>query len=387
MSVLIVDGHSDFALATLRCLGAMPDVAIHVLSRRKHVPAAASRYVSSAHVCDTADDLEYLQNVLSAARLTGADLCMAVDEPAIRLVARHSGFLSFHTPLAPVPSIDSLDIASDKWKLAAFMHAHGLPHPPTSLGPSIIDNQCAARGPVLLKPRRGGNGIGIRHFAQAQEAAAFLAAKPSLADDYIVQDFVHGSDIDCSVVCSHGEVVAHTIQRSFTAPPAHFKPAGGVDFVDDAVVLSVVRSLMAALGWHGVAHLDLRYDAKQEQLYVIEMNPRFWGSLLGSLHAGVNFPYLSCRIGLELPVDRPTPKPCRFVSGSTAMQAWRRGRFGRRAGFRVTETALVDMWRDPKPSLVELCNSVAPPVPVARGSVARLVQLAASAAAILLSQS
>jgi predicted ATP-grasp superfamily ATP-dependent carboligase len=52
--------------------------------------------------------------------------------------------------------------------------------------------------------------------------------------------------------------------------------------------------------WSGIIHIDLRYDEYDKQIKVIEMNPRFWGSLPASFFAGVNFPYIACLAGLNL---------------------------------------------------------------------------------------
>ena len=40
-----------------------------------------------------------------------------------------------------------------------------------------------------------------------------------------------------------------------------------------------------------MANIDLRYDIKDDKLKVIEINPRYWGTLFGSYLSGVNFPY------------------------------------------------------------------------------------------------
>ncbi len=45
---------------------------------------------------------------------------------------------------------------------------------------------------------------------------------------------------------------------------------------------------MKNLHWNRIAHIDLRYDI-DGNLYIIEVNPRFWESLLASLSAGINF--------------------------------------------------------------------------------------------------
>ena len=58
--------------------------------------------------------------------------------------------------------------------------------------------------------------------------------------------------------------------------------------------------------WNGVAHIDMRIDAEDGEVKIFELNSRFWGSILGSLRAGVNFPHLACLSALKIPF----PKPC-----------------------------------------------------------------------------
>jgi len=115
--------------------------------------------------------------------------------------------------------------------------------------------------------------------------------------------------------------------------------------------------LMAALRWSGVAHVDLREHAATGRIDVIEVNPRFWGSLLGSLHAGVNFPQLTALSALGVPLPAVDYRHCRYASGTFALKAWLRAAVTGRAsdvGFR--ETPLVHAIADPGPHIVEMID-------------------------------
>jgi D-aspartate ligase len=111
---------------------------------------------------------------------------------------------------------------------------------------------------------------------------------------------------------------------------------------------------MRALEWTGVAHLDLRVDGRSGAVTVIEANPRFWGSVLGSLHAGVNFPYLTCLASLGQPFEAPGFRACRYVSGAGAVEQWLRGRLGTKyAGFGFSDTVFRYVLSDPWPTVAE----------------------------------
>ena len=65
---------------------------------------------------------------------------------------------------------------------------------------------------------------------------------------------------------------------------------------------------MKKLNWSGIANIDLRYDELENNYKILEINPRFWGSVIGSLAAGINFPYLTCLTALGQTFEKPEYK-------------------------------------------------------------------------------
>ena len=57
-------------------------------------------------------------------------------------------------------------------------------------------------------------------------------------------------------------------------------------------------ALLNALDWFGVAMVEFKLDPRDGIPKLMEVNPRFWGSLALSIEAGVNFPYLLYRMSL-----------------------------------------------------------------------------------------
>ena len=54
-------------------------------------------------------------------------------------------------------------------------------------------------------------------------------------------------------------------------------------------MLDDAERLLTALKWHGVAMVEFKMDARG-QYWLMEINPRLWGSLALSIDAGVDFP-------------------------------------------------------------------------------------------------
>ena len=58
-------------------------------------------------------------------------------------------------------------------------------------------------------------------------------------------------------------------------------------------------ALLSALDWHGPAQVEFKRDARDGQLRLMEVNPRFWGTLDLSIQAGIDFPYLTALAALQ----------------------------------------------------------------------------------------
>ncbi|MDP8952518.1 MAG: ATP-grasp domain-containing protein, partial [Actinomycetota bacterium] len=311
-------GHS---LDVVRCLGRGARVRLHVLGGDPLAPARFSRHVRSFRVHDAGGDAwgeeRTVERVRRAVEETGADVVLPDLTPHARFVSEHRDALSRFVAVAPSPAPDVLDVVSDKWLLAEFLSRHGIGQPPTVLAADDAAFERALRGlafPVLLKPRRDLTlGRGIRRFESAEQLRAFLRENPEHSGGYVVQSFVRGHDVDCNVLCREGEILAHTVQRARTPSRRPYAPPAVVEFVEDGQALDLVAGLVAALGYSGVAHIDMRRDEESGRVGILEVNPRYWASLLGSLSAGVNFPHLHCLAAIGAPLPRPSYSKKRFL--------------------------------------------------------------------------
>lgn len=359
-TALVLDGESVFATDVVRGLGAA-GMRSHVLSTDALAPSRGSRHALSCHVSPYSSDDAFLERTAAAVTRTGADVLVGVNVPTIARAVRLSASLQRIAPCLPLPPPGPFAASLDKLAFARLVGTHGIAHPTTvSCTPPAAEAFAAEHGlPVLAKPVEGAFGRGIRKFDDLGLLKAFARSPTVAATPYLLQQFVAGSDVDCSVLCRDGDVLAYTVQRPLPSSTRTFSAPDAIEMVDDPRVITLVRALMKALQWHGVAHVDLRYDEQRTHLYVLELNPRFWGSLQGSLRAGVNFPALAAQVALGVPVSTSAARPCTFVSGSGAVRIWS-DRVVRRGATRLryADTMWATIQPDPGPSLYELARTV-----------------------------
>ena len=310
LTVLLLEGEYRLTGAVLFCLSQQAGVRVHLLSRNVRSPFRFSGYVRKHHVCCLdRPETEFVEYVQTVARQIQANVLLPVDVPGMRFMIAHRAALAAAVPVLSLPSAANYEIANDKGWLAAFMQEWAIPAPDT-----ILDIQQGLAGklegfrfPVLLKPIDGSGGGGIVRY---HTPAALLQAVTALPANcrYIVQNCLEGYDIDCNVLYDKGQLLAHSIQKGLVPTGGEFAPTEAIEFVRNDAVLAVVDRLMRALNWDGVAHIDLRYDARDRQIKVIEVNTRFWLTVAGSaLAARVNFPVLACLAAAGQPVVQHAP--------------------------------------------------------------------------------
>ena len=360
--VLVLEGDFHLTSAVLFCLSRHPGLRVHMLGRLPRSPFRYSRYVASHHFFSADQpEVEFVAFVGSVVAKTGAGVLLPIDVPGMRLVIAHREALEKVVYLLPLPTAEVYETATDKSRLAAFMQVHDIPAPDTIL--EIRHNLKAKledfRFPVLLKPVEGAGGRGISRYDTAEAVLAAVAVLPTEVK-YIIQNCLDGYDIDCNVLYQEGRLVAYSIQKGLVpAVWSVYAPTEAIEFVRSKAVLAVVDDLMTALRWSGVAHIDLRYDSRTDQMRVIEINTRFWLTVVGSaITARVNFPVLACRAALGQPMQ---PGPSRLGRYIPLMRLlayrWHQHRGDTLVLFPLREISIWAMFGDPLPRLFRLLRS------------------------------
>jgi D-aspartate ligase len=233
----------------------------------------------------------------------------------MRLIAEHQVELTDIARLPPIASKELIDSLADKALLAEIMEREGIPYPKIRRLRSIPVDEEQLEGlnfPVLVKPRNLEAGNGIRLCKTPGQIIDYLSGQ-SDPFNFFIQEFISGPDIDCSVLCDNGEILAYTIQRGIARSPKPFRPPAAIEFVHNQGVFDSIQKLVRSVQWSGVVNFDLVLDQETNEAWLLEANPRYWRSLLGSLKAGVNFPYLACLASEGNQIKRPPYRNIRYA--------------------------------------------------------------------------
>jgi predicted ATP-grasp superfamily ATP-dependent carboligase len=299
VKVLVTDGANRVALAVVRALGrAGAEVAVVEQERfALKTPASfRSRFVSRHDVIPTlGDGGEFLAAL--AERAVGYDIVLPVSTNVALACAAHREEIPARLP---VPPLALLLRANDKSSALAVARKVGVPIPVTYAPEDDEELEgviARLRLPAVVKLRDDAGTVlepGQRYAIgrTADEVRAAYRSLHALKPFPLIQEKVEGPGYGVGVLAEKGRVLAAFAHRRIREYPVSGGPSTACISVADDRLTGYAASVISELGWTGVAMVEFKKD---DDYRLMEVNPRFWGSMPLATRAGLNFPYLLCR--------------------------------------------------------------------------------------------
>ena len=302
-TILVTDGNERAALAVTRSLG-QQGVRVVVGAETARSLAGASRYCTRTwqYPSPLSDPSRFVSSLVDAVDLFGITAIMAVTDSTMQVLAEARG--QFHSSITEgIPSSESYDLVSDKYRLMHIAHELEIPFPKTVFVPDgnivALRDQVTAY-PVVVKPGRSllkvdekWSKTSVHFVSNAEELTDLYRRTPYLRNPSLVQQRIEGEGQGVFGLFDHGRPCALFAHRRIREKP----PAGGVSVFRESVELPkpmtdyAVR-LLERVKWHGVAMVEFKVDRQSNVPMLMEINGRFWGSLQLAIDAGLNLPYL-----------------------------------------------------------------------------------------------
>jgi predicted ATP-grasp superfamily ATP-dependent carboligase len=190
----------------------------------------------------------------------------------------------------PYPGLAGLQAIRDKRRLAELADAAGMASPGTA-GASAGELRGAhMKFPAVVKPVAPGGALATaRPVSSAEDLAAVLDGLPD-DEPLLVQERVSGPLVAVAlVVDAEGRPTARFQQVARRTWPADAGVSAVAASVEpDEALVSRAAALLRAAGYAGLAQLQFVQGSTGPAL--IDVNPRFYGSLPLALACGVNLP-------------------------------------------------------------------------------------------------
>lgn len=299
MNVLLTDGRLRTCLYVARSLGKKGiDVYVgesawlhpHFYNPRR-VITFMSRYCKGyffyPHYADSKSFISFMAKIAKK-----YDALIPINEDTIIPICKNSS--KFTNIL--LPEFQDLEIALDKLKVVEKCIKLGIPTPRTFAPRDYTELKKISKEltyPVFVKIRHEGLMFPRYKICHSEKSLIQEYATLQRIETPIIQEEVKGFGTGLfALFDKEHKLKAYFIHRRIREYPI----TGGVSTFSESFwnkhVLEYGLKLLKALNWVGVGMVEFRFDIEHNIPRVLEVNPRFWGSLPLAIYSGVNFPYL-----------------------------------------------------------------------------------------------
>jgi predicted ATP-grasp superfamily ATP-dependent carboligase len=308
--VLVLDSWTRKALSVIRSLG-RKGVDVDAASHTYVAAPLYSTYTKRRFLLPhprTSREL-YVESVISLVRGQRYDAVFALEEDSIGALLPRRDEVEAHARF-PYPDARNYDIAIDKGRTLERAAALGIPTPKTARPATLAEATGHAQAlgfPLVAKPVSGSGARGFRRLNSAAELRAYYENVVPRFGDPILQEEIpwHGAGVGVGSLCRRGRQVVAFSYKRLREFPVRGGPSTLRESTDDAALKDHARVLLESLGWHGVAMVEFKIDPRDGIPKLMEINPRFWGSLELASASGINFPFLLLTIAHGDDVSQP----------------------------------------------------------------------------------
>jgi predicted ATP-grasp superfamily ATP-dependent carboligase len=292
--VFVSDGSYRNALAAVRALSR---AGFHVtVGERRSIEQGSVISFWSRHCAERFQYPDQRSDATAAAaalaehfRTNAYDVAIPVGLEMTELFIRHRELLAVPMMLPPA---ESFEIAADKRRTFEHAAAAGIPIPRTV--PAAQWEQLQL--PIVFKHPQ----TGVTIAQTANEARAQAEHLGASIDRYVAQEFIPGENgYGYFGFFQHGRETGYFMHERLMQFPKEGGPSVVARAIRNDRLHELGRALLESLNWHGVAMVEFKQSDRDGEFYLIEINPKLWGSLDLAIQAGCNFPVWLARATID----------------------------------------------------------------------------------------
>lgn len=301
MKVLILDAQNQNSLAIVRHLGRKGYV-VHVCGNKKNTLSFYSKYAQKKIILPDPkkEPQKFIDSLIVVIKNEKYDLLMPVGFKSYQICAEYQDAIRNHTQLI-VTSFPNIRLASDKTQTNLLAERLSIPYPKTySVSKeSDLDTLNVSFPLVIKSPFESGKNV-VEYAHNIQDAKRrFSRMKVSLNDSNpLIQQYIDGDGYGFFAYYEDGECKKYFMHHRIREYPVTGGASVCAESFADPILLEYGLKILNELKWNGIAMVEFKQRRATGEYYLMEINPKFWGSLELAIAAGIDFPeymLMKCR--------------------------------------------------------------------------------------------
>ena len=287
MKVFVTDANYKHALGAIRSLGGH-GFEVVAGSQFANAQGFYSKYTTEKVVYpNPKDEQKFVDFMLNYVKNNQIEALLPIGYATTVALSKNKEKFSPYVKI-PVTDWANMEKASNKDQTMALADSIGIEIPKSYSSISEIKNY-----PVVVK--------GIKESGHIQYVNSVQELTKIDTKQAIIQEYIQGEGYGFFALFDHGQPLAYFMhQRRREYPITGGASTSAVSIYDEKLKETGLK-LLKALNWHGIAMVEFKKDAKSGIFKLMEINPKFWGSLDLAIASGVDFPYLAVKMALSEP--------------------------------------------------------------------------------------
>ena len=249
-------------------------------------PDYPSLYLSDAHyVISDIFSEHYIDQLLEICKLEKVDAILTIVDKETELLAENrEKFEALGVELMSSP-LKTAIICRDKYKMYEIMEAHKIPTIKTMNDLKSFDKAFKReeiKFPIFIKPCQGHGSLDTEIVHNYLRLESLMKER----DDFIIQEYIAGEDID---VDAYADLINHKIVSLYSKRKINLpaKDEALTPSFHDPKLLKLIEKIADILEFKGPLNFD--FIRKNNEYYLVEINPRFGAGYIHTHQEGVNF--------------------------------------------------------------------------------------------------
>lgn len=142
--------------------------------------------------------------------------------------------------------------------------------------------------PVITKSREEISKQEVKYFNDSKDLDKFMRSNKFIKDT-LIQQKITGSGIGFFAYYKEGVLKKYFIHKRIRELPIEGGSSSFAKSYFDKRAYIYGKKLLDHLNWNGIAMVEFKNNQLDKNLYLMEVNPKFWGSHDLSISSGINF--------------------------------------------------------------------------------------------------
>lgn len=307
--VLVTDAQMRSSLAVIRSLG-KKGLKVTAAEETRFTTGFFSKYCDDKLVYPNPkkEEEKFMETILGCVKNGDYDVLFPVADNCLKAIIKNREQLEKYIKIA-LPANETFMKGYDKGNTLKIAGENGIPFPETYFNlEELYENQEKLNYPLVVKPRISSGSRGLKICYSFGGVISTYKKLRENFGDLLVQEYIpYKGEIGVySLFNFDSEPRAVTVQQRIRSYPVSGGPSTLRKTVKNETSKEAIEigfKLLKAMNWSGVGMVEFRIDGRDGSLKLMEVNPRFWGSLQLSILAGVDFPYVLYRLIMDGDVE------------------------------------------------------------------------------------